>query len=59
MTTLLCCLVAFVLAASLFVEPIMAKLAGFVTHRPVAAGVASVLLALVTFAVPYVLLSSN
>jgi hypothetical protein len=59
MTTLFCCLVALVLAAILFGGTVMTKLAAFVTHRPMAAGVASVLLTLVAFAVPYVLLSSN
>ena len=52
MTTLFCCLVALVLAASLFVEPVMSKLAAFVTHRRAVAGVAGVLLALVALAVP-------
>lgn len=59
MTTLFCCLVALVLAASLFVEPVMSKLTALVTHRPVVAGLAGVLLTLVALAVPYVLLSSN
>ena len=52
MTTLFCYLVALVLAASLFVEPVMSKLAAFVTHRRAVAGVAGVLLALVALAVP-------
>jgi len=59
MTTLFCCLVALVLAATMFVEPIMTKIAAFVTHRPVGAGAAGVLLTIVVFAVPYVLLSTN
>lgn len=54
MTTLFCCLVALVLAASLFVEPVMSKLAAFVTHRRAVAGVAGVVLALVALAVPAV-----
>ncbi len=52
METLFCCLVALVLAASLFVEPVMSKLAAFVTHRRTFASVAGVLLALVALAVP-------
>ncbi|NDP42357.1 MAG: hypothetical protein GZ089_06530 [Aromatoleum sp.] len=52
MTVLFCCLVALVLAASLFVEPVMSKLAVFVTHRRAVAGVAGVLLLMVTLAVP-------
>ena len=53
MTTLFCCLVALVLAASLFFEPAMSKLAAFVTHRRAVAGV---VLALVALAVPTVVL---
>jgi hypothetical protein len=56
MTTLFCCLVALVLAASLFVEPVVAKLAAFVTHRRAVASVAGLLLALVALAVPAVVL---
>jgi len=52
METLLCCLVALVLAASLFVEPVMSKLAVVVTHRRAFAGVAGVLLALMALAFP-------
>ncbi len=52
METLFCCLVALVLAASLFVEPVMSKLAAFVTHRRAFVSVAGVLLALVALAVP-------
>ena len=59
MTTLFCCLVALMLAVILFGGTVMAKLAAFVTHRPVAAGVMGALLTLVAFAVPYVLLSIN
>ena len=57
--SLFCCLVALVLAAAMFVDPVMAKLASVVTRRPVVAGVAAVLLVFVVSAVPYVLLSSN
>lgn len=56
---MLCCLVALVLAAVMFVDPVMSKVASFVTHRPVVAGVAAVLLVFVVSAIPYVLLSSN
>jgi len=52
MTTLFCCIVALVLATSLFVEPVMSKLAAFVTRRRAVVGVAGILLALVALAVP-------
>jgi hypothetical protein len=52
MTTLFCCIVALVLVASHFVEPVMLKLAAF---RAVV-GVAGILLALVALAVPAVVL---
>ena len=51
-----CCIVALVLAASLFVEPVMSKLAAFVTRRRAVVGVAGILLALVALAVPAVVL---
>lgn len=54
MTTLFCCLVALVVAASLFVEPVLSKLAAFATHRRAVVGAAGVLLALVALTVPAV-----
>ncbi|MHB8494613.1 MAG: hypothetical protein ACYC9Z_09505 [Casimicrobiaceae bacterium] len=51
-----CCLVALVLAAAMFVEPVMLKLAAFVTRHRAIAAAAGVLLALVALSAPAVLL---
>lgn len=56
---MLCCLVALVLVAAMFVNTAVLKVKVFVTNRPIVAGVAGVVVLLATAAVPYVLLSSQ